>query len=89
MKPQIVIVPKYPGQSQSPSILVMWTPDEWEVKVQIRAPLGGILASESLDPKQARKLARALLKAANQAEGRPTPRMWSDDEDDGPVVVEM
>jgi hypothetical protein len=89
MKTQMAEIKEHPERCRSSLTLVMWTPESGEVKVQALTEQGGIRLSQTLRPNQARKLARVLLKAANQAEGRPTPRMWSDDEDDGPVVVEM
>jgi|GEM_PF-2802667 len=82
MRPSMVQVRQDPNKSRSPSILVIWTPGEWEVMVQALAEMGGIRQSVPLSPKQARKLARALLRAANEAEGCPVP--WLLMEDDKP-----
>jgi hypothetical protein len=60
--------------------LMLW----WEVGnpfqrdmivLQMMGPRDGIRAAEGLTPKAARKLARLLLRAANDLEGRPVPHL--------------
>lgn len=88
MRPKMVQARQDPKKSRSPSILVIWTPGEWEVLVQALTEQGGIRLSVPLNPKETRKLARGLLRAANEAEGRPTPHLLldGDEEKEGEVV---
>ena len=70
----------------SPSILVLWYRGDREVILQLMGPRQGVLAAETIKPKEARKLARALLRAANEAEGRPVPRLADASETPGTLI---
>ncbi len=81
MLPDFVRVRKWPEKlNRSPSILVLWRRGVREVHLQLMGPRQGCLAAETIKPKEARKLARALLRAANEAEGRPVPRLLMEDD---------
>lgn len=81
MLPSFVRIRKYPEKlNRSPSILVLWTRGEREVHLHLEGPRRGDLGGETIKPKEARKLARALLRAANEAEGRPVPRLLMEDD---------
>lgn len=82
-----VRVRKHPEKlNMSPSILVLWRRGDQEVLLQLMGPRQGVLAAEGLNPKAARKLARALLRAANEAEGRPVPRLADASETPGTLI---
>jgi hypothetical protein len=87
--PSFIRVRQHPEKLvKSPSILVFWTPGEREVIVSLRGPQPRekVKAEEMIKPKEARKLGRALLRAANEAEGRPVPRLADASESPGTLI---
>jgi hypothetical protein len=75
---------------RSPSIVVCWDretrPPEINVFMVGPQPREKERAWERLRPAEARKLARALLRAANEVEGRPVPRLADASETPGVLV---